>query len=59
MKVFVFLVALGIFLVSFVLFGYSFAVEGLWQPILFFGGIVAVSISLAIPFHLLPAADRA
>ena len=59
MKVFVFLVALVIFLASFVLFGYSFAVEGIWQSVLFFGGIVAVSVSLAIPFHLLPAADRA
>jgi hypothetical protein len=58
MKVFVFLVALVIFLASFVLFGYAFAVEGLWQSILFLGGIIAVSVSLAIPFHLLPAADQ-
>jgi hypothetical protein len=59
MKVFVFLVALGLFLASFVLFGYAFAVEDLWRPVLFFGGIAAVSLSLIIPFHLLPAADRA
>ena len=57
MKVFAFLVALAFFVGSFLLFGYSFAVEGAWQPVLFYGGIAAVAISLAIPFHLLEKFD--
>ena len=58
MKVFAFLVALAFFVGSFLLFGYAFAVEpGGWQYILFFGGLAAVAISLAIPFHLLEKFD--
>jgi hypothetical protein len=62
MKIFAFLVALGLFVGSFVLFGYAFAVEGqvlfidnsIW---LFSGGLLAVALSLAIPFHLLEKFD--
>ena len=57
MKVFAFLVALAFFVGAFLLFGYAFAVEGAWQYILFFGGLAAVAISLAIPFHLLEKFD--
>ncbi len=54
MKVFVFLVAFVLFLGSFALFGYAFTFDnGFWQAAMFFAGIVAVSLSLAIPFHLL------
>ncbi len=57
MKVFAFLVALAFFVGSFLLFGYAFAVGPGWDYVLFFGGIAAVSISLAIPFHLLEKFD--
>jgi hypothetical protein len=58
MKIFAFLVALGLFVGSFVLFGYAFAVEpGFWQYTLFSGGLLAVAFSLAIPFHLLEKFD--
>ncbi len=56
MKVAVFLVSLLIFLGSLVLMGYSFGVDGLGGA-LFFGGILGVSISFAIPFHLLEKFD--
>ena len=62
MKIFAFLVCLGLFVGSFVLFGYAFAVDGeilfvhnsTW---LFFGGLLAVAASLMIPFHLLERLD--
>jgi len=57
MKVFVFLVCLVLFLASFGLFGYAFTVPGPWDSIMFFGGILAVCASFAIPFHLLGRAD--
>jgi len=54
MKVFVFLVALVLFVASFALFGYAFTFDdGFWQSVMFFGGILAVSAALAIPFHVL------
>lgn len=57
MKVFVFLIALALFLASFVLFGYAFTVDAPWHAIMFSGGILAVCLSLAIPFHLLERTD--
>lgn len=57
MKVVVFLVCLGIFLASFLLMGYAFAVPGPWNAILFGAGVLAVGVSLAIPFHLLERFD--
>jgi hypothetical protein len=57
MKVFVFLVAFAFFVGSLLLFGYAFAVPVVWAPWLFFSGIIAVVISLAIPFHLLSRTD--
>lgn len=57
MKVFVFLVALALFLGGLLLFGYAFAVDPAWHALTFVGGIAAVSLSLAIPFHLLGRAD--
>jgi hypothetical protein len=57
MKVFAFLVALAFFVGSFVLFGYSFAVGPGWDYAFFGGGLLAVAISLAIPFHLLEKFD--
>jgi hypothetical protein len=57
MKLFAFLVALILFVGSFVLFGYAFSVPEAAAPWLFFSGIAAVSLSLAIPFHLLQKTD--
>lgn len=58
MKVFAFLVALAFFVGSFLLFGSAFAVEpGFWQYGLFGGGLLAVAVSLFIPFHLLEKFD--
>ncbi len=60
MKVVVFLVAFAIFVASFVAFGYAFQIgeeSALAAIALFFAGILGVSVSYAIPFHLLPALD--
>ncbi|HWH27154.1 MAG TPA: hypothetical protein VNT53_10980 [Pseudolysinimonas sp.] len=57
MKVFVFLVALAFFVGSFLLFGYAFAVEEQYRLAVFGSGILAVAVSLAIPFHLLGKTD--
>jgi hypothetical protein len=57
MKLFAFLVALAFFVGSFVLFGYAFTVGDNWNTLLFFCGLAAIAISLAIPFHLLERLD--
>jgi hypothetical protein len=57
MKIFAFLVALALFVGSFLLFGYAFAVGPGWDTALFAGGLIAVALSLAIPFHLLEKFD--
>ncbi|RQP11384.1 MAG: hypothetical protein EAS51_06050 [Microbacteriaceae bacterium] len=60
MKVVVFVIALAIFVASLFAFAYSFQIgeeNGLAAIALFFAGILGVSASYAIPFHLLPATD--
>jgi hypothetical protein len=57
MKVVVFLIALIVFLASFVLFGYAFSAPEQIAPWMFFGGILTICVSLAIPFHLLRKTD--
>jgi hypothetical protein len=57
MKLFAFLVAFALFLGSFFLMGYAFAVEGIAQHLMFGAGLIAVALSLAIPFHLLEKFD--
>ncbi|QNO38393.1 hypothetical protein H4J02_05100 [Protaetiibacter sp. SSC-01] len=60
MKVVVFVVAFAIFVASLFAFGYSFQFpdeQGLLAMALFLAGILGVSASFAIPFHLLPALD--
>lgn len=52
MNVFIFIVALAIFLLGFWLFGLAFAVAA-WQLPIFFGGILAVALSIFIPVQLL------
>lgn len=57
MKLFAFLVSAVLFVGSFLMFGYGVAIgeaAGAW---LFAGGIIAVSASLMIPFHLLETLD--
>lgn len=57
MKVVAFLVSFVIFVGSFALFGYAFAVPMGWNYVLFALGIVAITVSLMIPFHLLERFD--
>ena len=57
MKVFAFLVSLALFLGGFALFGYSFEFVDGWNTAAFLGGIAAIAVSLAIPFHLLERFD--
>ncbi len=57
MKVFAFLVSLALFLGGFALFGYAFTFGEDLHAVAFFGGILAVSASLMIPFHLLERLD--
>lgn len=52
MKVFAFLVALIIFVGSLYLFSLSFAVPG-FEALLFAAAILGVSLSYAIPAHIL------
>ncbi len=57
MKLFAFVVALILFVGSFVLFYYAFSVPEAAAGWVFFSGIIAVSLSLAIPFHFLQKTD--
>jgi hypothetical protein len=51
-KLFAFVIAMVLFVGGMLLMGFAFRLtEGM--AIMFFGGIIAVSLSLAIPFHLL------
>lgn len=53
MKILAFVVALILFVGSFLLFGYAFSVPETAAPWVFLSGIAAVCVSLAIPFHWL------
>ena len=57
MKVFAFVVSLGLFLGGFALFGFAFDLAEGWNTAAFVGGIAAISLSLMIPFHLLEQFD--
>jgi len=56
-KIAAFVIALILFLGGMTLMGYAFF-PGVDGYLFFLGGILAVSLSLAIPFHLLKLADR-
>ncbi|WP_394770446.1 hypothetical protein [Lacisediminihabitans sp.] len=56
MKIVAFVIALALFVGGILLFGYAFE-PGVEHGVVFFGGIVAVALSLAIPFHLLKRID--
>ncbi len=52
MKIFVFVIAMAFFVGGIILMGYAIDLkEGM--ALMFFGGILSVSVSLAIPFNLL------
>lgn len=57
MKVVAFLFSMVIFVGSFLLFGYAFAVGPGFDYLLFALGLVAITVSLMIPFHLLEKFD--
>ncbi|GAB3404697.1 hypothetical protein GCM10027515_17030 [Schumannella luteola] len=57
MKVFAFVICLALFVGAFFLFGYAFAVPEPFHIVLFASGLVAIAISLIIPFHLLEKLD--
>jgi hypothetical protein len=51
-KIFVFVIAMAFFVGGIILMGYAIDLkEGM--ALMFFGGILSVSVSLAIPFNLL------
>jgi hypothetical protein len=52
MNVFYFIIAFVIFLGGLALFAFAFDVPQ-FQALMFLGGIAAISIALAIPFHIL------
>jgi len=51
MKIITVVVSLALFFSSFLLFAYSFAVPEEFKAIMFFAGIMSITLSLAIPFH--------
>lgn len=57
MKILAFVIALAFFIGGLLLFGYAFQAAAA-QGFIFFGGIVAVVIALAIPMHVLRGLDR-
>lgn len=50
-------VSVFLFVSSFVLFAYAFAVPESFAAIVFFTGIMSASLALAIPFHLMGRRD--
>lgn len=57
MKILPAIAAIALFLASFPMFAYSFAVPEQFAGALFFAGILAVSLSVAIPFSILGRRD--
>ncbi len=52
MKIFVYVIAMAFFVGGIILMGYAIGMkEGM--ALMFFGGILSVSVALAIPFNLL------
>jgi len=52
MNIVPFIIAFAIFILGMFLFGLAFSVT-VFQGAIFIAGILAISLSLAIPFHLL------
>ncbi|WAB82949.1 hypothetical protein OVN20_07445 [Microcella daejeonensis] len=57
MKILAAVVSLAFFFASFPLFAYAFWVPEQWAALVFFTGIMSVTLSLAIPFNLLGRRD--
>jgi len=57
MKVFAFVISLGLFLGGLALFGFAFDLAEGWNTAAFVGGIAAISVSLMVPFHVLEQFD--
>ncbi|MFN3708832.1 hypothetical protein EV140_1996 [Microcella alkaliphila] len=57
MKILPAIAAIALFLASFPMFAYSFAVPEAFAPFLFFAGILAVTFSLMIPITILGRRD--
>jgi hypothetical protein len=56
-KIVAFVIALALFVVGLLLFGYAFEPNSA-HGIMFFGGVIAIAVSLAIPFHALKRVDN-
>ena len=57
MNVFYFILAFVFFLLGIFLCAFAFNVPN-WEAITFVGGIASISISLAIPFHILGHSEQ-
>jgi hypothetical protein len=57
MNVFYFILAFAFFLLGIFLFAFAFNVKD-FEALLFVGGIASISISLAIPFHILGHSEQ-
>ena len=58
MNIFAVIVSVALFVASFVLFAYAFAVPEEFAALTFFIGIMSVTLSMAIPFNLLGHRER-
>jgi len=56
MNVIAFLISLVLFIGGIVVLGYSFSVVGYELPV-FFGGLLVISLGIAIPIHILKRLD--
>jgi len=56
-KIVAFVIALILFVGGMFLFGYAFHPGVAGYPV-FLGGIIAIAVALAIPFHFLRSGDR-
>jgi hypothetical protein len=57
MKYFAYVISMVLFVGGILLFGYAFQVPD-FQAVVFVGGILAISLSLFLPFHLHKLGDR-
>ncbi len=58
MNIFAVIVSVALFLASFVLFAYAFAVPEEFAALTFFIGIMSATLSLAIPFNIMGHRER-
>ncbi len=58
MNIIAVVISMVLFLSSFVLFAYAYAVPEEWAALTFFVGILSVTLSMAIPFSILGHRER-